>query len=143
MSPASASAARGTATATRPPSTPISSPSATSTTNGLTPRASDFPKAQKFNDFRKMFDKLGKEIDAVTISTPDHTHAVATMMAIKMGKHVYTQKPMTHDVYEARQLRLAAREHKIVSQMGNQGTATDGLREGVEADPRRAHRAGE
>ncbi len=52
-----------------------------------------------------MLDEMGKEIDAVTISTPDHTHAVATMMAIKMGKHVYTQKPLTHDVWEARQLR--------------------------------------
>jgi predicted dehydrogenase len=91
------------------------------------------PKAQRFNDFRKMFDKLGKEIDAVTISTPDHTHAVATMMAIKMGKAVYTQKPLAHDVWEVRQLRLAAAEHNVASQMGNQGTATTGLREGVEA----------
>ncbi|HZK79716.1 MAG TPA: Gfo/Idh/MocA family oxidoreductase, partial [Humisphaera sp.] len=92
-----------------------------------------FPHAQRFNDFRKMFDTMGKEIDAVTISTPDHTHAVATMMAIKLGKHVYTQKPMTHDVWEARQLRLAAREYKIASQMGNQGTSSHRLREGVEA----------
>jgi len=92
-----------------------------------------FPKAQRFNDFRKMFDKLGKEIDAVTISTPDHTHAVATMMAIKMGKAVYTQKPLAHDVWEARQLRLAAAEHKVATQMGNQGTCTTRLREGVEA----------
>ncbi len=84
-----------------------------------------------FTDFRKMLDEV-KEIEAVTISTPDHTHAVATMMAIKMGKHVYTQKPLAHDVYEARQLRLAAKEHKIASQMGNQGTASDKLREGVE-----------
>lgn len=92
-----------------------------------------FPKAQRFNDFRKMFDKLGKEIDAVTISTPDHTHAVATMMAIKMGKAVYTQKPLTHDVWEARQLRLAAAEHKVATQMGNQGTCSSRFREGVEA----------
>jgi hypothetical protein len=77
-----------------------------------------YPKAQRFNDFRKMFDKLGKEIDAVTISTPDHTHAVATMMAIKMGKSVYTQKPLAHDVWEARQLRLAAAEHKVASHSG-------------------------
>ncbi len=90
------------------------------------------PKAKKFTDFRKMFDAMGKEIDAVTISTPDHTHAVATMMAIKMGKHVYTQKPMTHDVWEARQLRLAAKEYKIASQMGNQGTADSRLRTAVE-----------
>ena len=92
-----------------------------------------FPKAHRFNDFRKMFDKLGKEIDAVTISTPDHTHAVATMMAIKMGKAVYTQKPLAHDVWEARQLRLAAAEHKVATQMGNQGTCTKRFREGVEA----------
>ncbi|HWE01941.1 MAG TPA: Gfo/Idh/MocA family oxidoreductase [Tepidisphaeraceae bacterium] len=98
----------------------------------LNSKSQRYPKAGKFNDFREMFDKLGKEIDAVTISTPDFTHAVATMMAIKMGKHVYTQKPLTHDVFEARQLRLAAREYKIMSQMGNQGTATSGLRKGVE-----------
>jgi predicted dehydrogenase len=88
--------------------------------------------AAAFTDFREMFDKHGKEIDAVTISTPDHMHAVATMMAIKLGKHVYTQKPMTHDVWEARQLREAAKAAKIASQMGNQGTASHKLREGVE-----------
>jgi predicted dehydrogenase len=71
-------------------------------------------------------------VDAVTITTPDHTHAVATMMAIQMGKAVYTQKPLAHDVWEARQLRLAAAEHKVATQMGNQGTCTDRLREGVE-----------
>jgi len=90
------------------------------------------PKAQRFNDFRQLFDKLGKQIDAVTISTPDHTHAVATMMAIKLRKAVYTQKPLAHDVWEARQLRLAAAQYKVASQMGNQGTCTDKLREGVE-----------
>jgi predicted dehydrogenase len=89
-------------------------------------------KAKKYSDFRKMFDEMGKDIDAVVTSTPDHTHAVATMMAIKAGKHVYTQKPLTHDVWEARQLRLAAKEHKVASQMGNQGTADPVLREGVE-----------
>jgi len=88
--------------------------------------------AKAFTDFREMFDKMGKEIDAVTVSIPDHTHAVATMQAIKMGKHVYTQKPMTHDVWEARQLREAAKAAKIASQMGNQGTASSKLREGVE-----------
>lgn len=88
--------------------------------------------AKPFTDFREMFDKMHKDIDAVTISTPDHTHAIATMMAIKAGKHVYTQKPMTHDVWEARQLRLAAKEAKIATQMGNQGTASPKLREGVD-----------
>ena len=98
----------------------------------LLAKAKKFPKAECYTDFRDMFDEMGKQIDAVTISTPDHTHAVATMMAIKMGKAVYTQKPMTHDVWEARQLRLAAREHKVATQMGNQGTCTDKFREGVE-----------
>lgn len=86
-----------------------------------------------FTDFREMLDKMHKEIDAVTISTPDHTHAVATMMAMKLGKHVYTQKPMTHDVWEARQLREAAKQYKVATQMGNQGTASSKFREGVEA----------
>jgi hypothetical protein len=94
----------------------------------LNAKAQRYPKAEKFNDFRKMFDKLGKQIDAVTVSTPDHTHAVATMMAIKMGKAAYTQKPLTHDVWEARQLRLAAKEHNVATQMGNQGTAHRRLR---------------
>ena len=67
-----------------------------------------FPKAKRFCDFREMFDKMHKEIDAVTVSTPDHTHAVATMSATKLGKHVSTQKPLTHDVYEARRLTQAA-----------------------------------
>ena len=98
----------------------------------LASKAQRYPKAEKFNDFRKMFDKLGKSIDAVTISTPDHTHAVATMMAIKLGKAVYTQKPLSHDVWEARQLRLAAKQYNVASQMGNQGTANHRFREGVE-----------
>jgi predicted dehydrogenase len=92
-----------------------------------------FKDSKKYTDFRKMFDEMGKDIDAVIISTPDHTHAVATMQAIKMGKHVYTQKPLAHDVWETRQLRLAAAEHKISSQMGNQGTRNNRLREGVDA----------
>jgi predicted dehydrogenase len=91
-----------------------------------------FEKARRFKDFRQMFDKMGKEIDAVNVSTPDHTHAVATMMAMKHGKHVYTQKPLCHDVYEARMLTEAAAKYKVVTQMGNQGTALDGLREAVE-----------
>jgi predicted dehydrogenase len=90
------------------------------------------PPAETFTDFREMLDKMGKDVDAVTISTPDHTHAVATMLAMQMGKHVYTQKPLTHDVWEARQLRLCAQRYKVQSQMGNQGTASPTLREGVE-----------
>jgi len=92
-----------------------------------------FPNAKRFKDFREMFDKMHKEFDAVSVSTPDHTHAVVTMMAIKHGKHVYTQKPMAHDVYEARTMTKAAADNpKIVTQMGNQGTAEPGLREAVE-----------
>jgi predicted dehydrogenase len=94
--------------------------------------AMPYVKAKKYNDYRKMFDEMGKSIDAVTVSTPDHSHAPASMMAIKLGKHVYTQKPLTHTVYEARQLREAAKKYKVCTQMGNQGSAENGLREAVE-----------
>lgn len=90
------------------------------------------PKAADYYDFRKLFDKHHKEIDAVTVTTPDHTHAVASMMAIKLGKGVYTQKPLAHDVFEARQLRLAAADYKVSTQMGNQGTSSEKFRAGVE-----------
>jgi predicted dehydrogenase len=98
----------------------------------LEKKAARFPQAKKYNDFRKMLDEMGKQIDAVTVSTPDHTHAVAAMMAMKMGKHVYCQKPLTHTVREARELRLAARKYNVCTQMGNQGSAENGLREAVE-----------
>lgn len=91
-----------------------------------------FAKAKKFNDFRKMFDAMGNEFDAITVSIPDHNHAVAAMMGIKNKKAVYCQKPLAHYVAEARALRLAAEEHKVATQMGNQGTAENGLREAVE-----------
>ncbi|MES2794056.1 MAG: Gfo/Idh/MocA family oxidoreductase [Planctomycetota bacterium] len=87
---------------------------------------------QKFNDFRKMLDEIGKSIDAVTVSTPDHTHAVASIMAMNMGKHVYCQKPLTHSVFEARMMREVAKKNKVATQMGNQGTAENGLRRAVE-----------
>ena len=86
-----------------------------------------FPNARKYRDFRKMLEKQ-KDIDAVIIATPDHTHAVVAMMAMKMGKHVYCQKPMTHSVYEARKLTEAAREYKVATQMGNQGQSGDAVR---------------
>jgi len=98
----------------------------------LEKKAKQYPKAEKFTDYRKMFDTMAKSIDAVTVSTPDHHHAIAALMAIKLGKHVYCQKPMTRTIQEARTLREAAREHKVCTQMGNQGTATSGLRRGVE-----------
>ncbi len=90
-----------------------------------------FPKAKKYRDFRKMLEKQ-KDIDAVLVATPDHTHAVATMAAIKMGKHVYCEKPLTHSVYEARQITKAAREHNVTTQMGVQLHATEALKVLVE-----------
>ena len=98
-------------------------------------KAKEFPKAKKYNDFRKMLEEMDKGIDAVTVSTPDHTHAVAAAMAIKMKKHVYCQKPLTHSVHEARQLRDLAREMKVATQMGNQGSASEGVRRAAEIIP--------
>jgi predicted dehydrogenase len=90
-----------------------------------------FTKAEKFNDFRKMLEKR-KDIDAVVVSTPDHQHAVAGVMAMKMGRHLYCEKPLTHDVYEARVMRETAKKYNVATQMGNMGTASSGFREGVE-----------
>ncbi len=87
-----------------------------------------FPKAKRFTDFRKMLDELGKSIDAVTVSTPDHTHAPAALMAMRMGKHCFCQKPLTRTIYEARLLAKVASEMNVATQMGNQGTADDDLR---------------
>lgn len=85
-----------------------------------------FPDAKFYADFRKMLEDMKDDIDAVTISTPDHTHAVAAMAAMSMGKHVYVQKPLTHDISEARMLTKAARRYEVVSQMGNQGASNPG-----------------
>lgn len=87
-----------------------------------------FPKARQFEDFRKMFDSMGNEIDAVLVATPDHTHAVAAMPAIKLGKHVYCEKPLAHSIFEVRELMKAAREHKVITQLGNQGHSYDSMR---------------
>ncbi|MHC4461788.1 MAG: Gfo/Idh/MocA family protein [Planctomycetota bacterium] len=87
-----------------------------------------YPKAKKYWDFRKMLEKEGKNIDAVVVATPDHMHAVATMMAIKMGKHVYCEKPLAHDIFEVRKVTEAAREAGVATQLGNQGQATPGTR---------------
>ena len=75
---------------------------------------------------------MGKSIDAVSVSTPDHMHAVAGITAMKMGKHVYVQKPLTQSVYEARLMRKVAKEQKVATQMGNQGSAGSGLRRAVQ-----------
>lgn len=89
----------------------------------------NFPKATYYRDYREMLDKEHKHIDAVSVSTPDHMHAVQAMAAMQLGKHVYVQKPLTHDIYEARMLTEAARKYKVVTQMGNQGASGDGVRQ--------------
>jgi predicted dehydrogenase len=100
--------------------------------NPLNRMAEKFADAAKFKDFRIMLEKMDKDIDAVTISTPDHVHGVAAMMAMGMGKHIYCQKPLTQTVWESRALRQLARDKKLATQMGNQGSAESGLRRGVE-----------
>src|SRR5262245_33731027 len=93
-------------------------------------KASDrFEDARKFFDYRKMLDEMHKSIDAVTVSTPDHSHAPAAAMAMSLGKHAFVQKPMTKSIYEARLLAHLAKKHKLATQMGNQGTASNPLRE--------------
>ena len=93
--------------------------------------ASELPNAKTYADFRTMLEKQ-MDIDAVVVSTPDHTHAPAAMMAMRLGKHVYCEKPLTYDIYEARTLTEGARKHKIKTQMGNQGAAVEGSRRQVE-----------
>ncbi len=92
----------------------------------------EYSGARKFNDYRKMLEELEDDIDAVTISTPDHSHAPAGVMAMRMGKHCFCQKPLTWSVHEARVMRQVAAEMDVATQMGNQGTAMNGLRENVE-----------
>jgi predicted dehydrogenase len=87
-----------------------------------------FPDAKTYQDYRKLLDEMDKQIDAVVVSTPDHTHAVALMAAIKRGKHVYSEKPLAHSIHEIRELRKAAREHKVVTQLGNQGHSFETIR---------------
>jgi predicted dehydrogenase len=87
-----------------------------------------FPKAKFYKDWREMLDKEHKNFDAVSVSTPDHNHAIIALAAMQLGKHVYVQKPLTHDIYEARILTAAAKKYKVVTQMGNQGASNDGAR---------------
>lgn len=98
----------------------------------LDKKAQKLRQARKFNDFRRLLEEMENQIDAVTVSTPDHTHAAAAMLAIKLKKHVYCQKPLTYSVYEARALREAAKKYGVCTQMGNQGTALDGSRTSIE-----------
>jgi predicted dehydrogenase len=87
-----------------------------------------FPKAKRYKDFRVMFDEMANQIDAVIVATPDHTHFAATMAAMQLGKHVYCEKPLAHNVWQLRTMKKAANDYKIVSQMGNQGHTTNGIR---------------
>jgi hypothetical protein len=97
----------------------------------LAKQGEKYPKARIYKDWRVMLEKE-KNLDAVVISTPDHTHAVVAAAAMRLGKHVYCQKPLTQTVYEARLLRQLAKERGVATQMGNQGCAEDGLRRAVE-----------
>ncbi len=98
----------------------------------LAKKARQFPDAKQYQDYRKLLDEMGKDIDAVTVSTPDHNHGVASLRAMKMGKHCFCQKPLVQTVYEARMMRQVAAEKKLATQMGNQGSAENGLRRAVE-----------
>jgi len=91
-----------------------------------------YPQAERYKDFRRMLDKMQNKIDAVVVGTPDHTHAVASMMAMKLGKHCYCEKPLTHSLYEARQMAKLARKKKLVTQMGTQIHAGGNYRRVVE-----------
>jgi len=105
-----------------------------------------FLKAKRYVDYRKMLEELEKSIDAVTVSTPDHNHAPASLMAMRMGKHCFCQKPLTHAIYEARLMGQVARENKVATQMGNQYTALSAARKaaaqvkaGVLGTPKELH----
>ena len=86
-----------------------------------------FPKAKKYKDWRKMYDEMSKDIDAVLVATADHTHAIIASHAITLGKHVYVQKPLTHTVYESRLLTKLADKYKVATSMGNQGSSGEGV----------------
>ncbi len=90
------------------------------------------PNAKYYKDWREMFDKESKNFDAVSVSIPDHNHAIVAFNAMSLGKHVYVQKPLTHDIYEARTLTQAAERFKVVTQMGDQGSSGDGVRQLME-----------
>jgi predicted dehydrogenase len=87
-----------------------------------------YPKAKRFTDYRAMFDKMGNEVEGVIIGTPDHTHALIAMEAMRRGKHVYCEKPLAHSVGEVRKLMAAAHQYKVVTQLGNQGHSSDTIR---------------
>ena len=88
-----------------------------------------FPEARRFKDFRVMFDKMARDIDAVVVATPDHNHFPAAMAAMELGKHVFVEKPLAHNIWQLRTLRKAADHYKVITQMGNQGHTTNGIRQ--------------
>lgn len=98
----------------------------------LESRGAKYPDAKRFQDFRKMLETMSGDIDAVIVATPDHMHAHASLMAMRMGKHCFCQKPLTRSVHEARLMRETAQKMKVATQMGNQGSAGSGLRRAVE-----------
>jgi len=100
--------------------------------NTLDSKSKKYPKAKQYRDYRKLLEEMGSEIDAVTVSTPDHNHGIAAIRAMKMGKHCFCQKPLVQTVKEARIMRALAKEKKLATQMGNQGSAENGLRRAVE-----------
>jgi predicted dehydrogenase len=89
----------------------------------------EFPDAKKYYDWREMFEELKNSFDAVVVGTPDHTHAIIALTAMQMGKHVYCEKPLTHSVWESRQMTEYAKKYKVVTQMGNQGNSGEGIRQ--------------
>jgi hypothetical protein len=101
-------------------------------TNTLDKKSKQFPNAKRYQDYRKLLEEMGKDIDAVTVSTPDHNHGSAALRAMNLGKHCFCQKPLVQTVYEARQMRKIAADKKLATQMGNQGSAETGLRRAVE-----------
>jgi len=100
--------------------------------NNLNSKAEKYTKAKKYQDYRKLFDEMANQIDAVTVSTPDHNHGSAALRAMKLGKHCFCQKPLVQTVAEARKMRKVAKEKNLATQMGNQGSAEPGLRRAVE-----------
>ena len=92
------------------------------------PRRKEFPKAKFYHDWREMFDKEKNNFDAVTVAIPDHNHAIVGLGAMQLKKHLYLQKPLTHDIHEARVLTEASEKYKVVTQMGDQGSSCDGMR---------------
>ena len=98
----------------------------------LRDRKGRFPKAQTFSDYRVMLEKIGDKLDAVTVSTPDHHHFAASMLAMQLGLHVYVQKPLAHTVWQAREMLKLSRAKKVITQMGNQGHSYSSTRKLVE-----------